>query len=335
MEVPEHIDKVESLLRSTHSLLDNGYTPRQLRDWVLSGAAVRVARGWYVTAQAWQNWYPKHRYLAKVIAAHRNASTPPLFSHYSAAVLLNLPIWSLGKTRVHTVSGQSISSNRAVCRHQFEIPDAQQTNIAGYRCTTPQRTLLDLASCAEAETLIGCADGALREVAARRGPIRSVNQEAWERWLSEIEDLIGEVPASRRGLDRLRRAASLADPRAESVLESVSRLQLLRLGYEVELQVPVPAPGGGLYCMDFEMLGYDTFGECDGDWKYKDPKLLKGRKPGDLVVDEKKRDNWAMGTTNKRMAHWGARDVVTPERLAGVLRDFHIPLPRTGRWALK
>ncbi|MHA3684211.1 hypothetical protein ACXR2W_08145 [Leucobacter sp. HY1908] len=149
-----------------------------------------------------------------------------------------------------------------------------------------------------------------------------------------MDALIDSASPRRRGLATLRRTLAIADPRAESVLESVSRLQLLRLGYEVELQVPVRAPSGSLYYMDFELLGYNAFGECDGDIKYTDPEMLAGQTPAERVIGEKRRDNWTMGTTNKLMAHWGARDVGTPAQLAKALQSYHIPLPRyAGRTA--
>lgn len=112
------------------------------------------------------------------------------------------------------------------------------------------------------------------------------------------------------------------------MLESVSRLQLLRLGFEVELQVPVASPSGGYLYMDFELLGLRVYGECDGDFKYTDPELRGDRTADEVVVKEKKRDNWVSGLTNYKMAHWGARDAMTTHRLGQLLKGYHVPLPR-------
>lgn len=325
MKVPERIQIVESALRSTASLYDQGVTPRVVRERVQRKVLVRVARGWFVDGATWAAWYPERRHLAAVIAAHRNAAGAPLFSHYSAAVLLNLPLWSFRADRVHTAQAPGNPSNETVWRHRMEVPGAQTGTVAGYRCTTPSRTLADLAGISSAETLLGCADEVLARL-ARQG--RDIDTESWQRWLRQMETLTVSLPSRRRGLGLLRRIVALADPRAESVLESVSRLQLVRLGYEVDLQVAVKSPNGGSYFMDFELLGHRVFGECDGDVKYADPKMRSGRTPEEVVIAEKRRDNWAAGTTGHRLVHWGAQDAGTAERLGRLLQSFHVPVPR-------
>lgn len=325
MSVPHHIKRVEEALTHRSTLHDLGITPRALVDAVSVGELVRVARGWFVSGATWRDWFPESRHLAAVIAAHNNAGSPPLFSHSSAAVLLGLPLWGFKPGRVHTINSANNKSSGSVLRHELEVPEYCTGTVAGYRCTSPARTVLDIGRTATTETALGCADKAVARVASQG---RVLKREAWQHWVADLTKMLDDLPARSRGVERARRIIALADPRAESVLESVSRLQLLRLGFEVNLQVPVESPSGGLLRMDFELLGLRIFGECDGDFKYTDPALLDGRGPADVVVNEKKRDNWVAGRTNYRMVHWGARNVGTAEQLARLLRSYHVPIPR-------
>lgn len=289
------------------------------------GALVRVARGWFVDATTWHSWFPERKHLAAVVAAHRTAAHPPLFSHFSAAVLLGLPLWNFRGGRVHTAQPTSNPSSATVMRHRLDIPDSHTGTVAGYRCTSPARTLADLAKLASTETLLGCADVVLAR-AAKHG--RNIDDGAWQQWAEEMRALAAALPPKSRGRAHFRRVVELADPRADSVLESVSRLQLLRLGYDLNLQVPVPGPTGNSYFIDFELLGCQVFGECDGEVKYTDTSMLAGRTPTEAVLAEKRRDNWTAGTTGHRLVHWGARDVITAEHLGRLLMSFHVPLPR-------
>src|SRR5690606_5205077 len=78
MKVPERIQIVESALRSTASLYDQGVTPRVVRERVQRKVLVRVARGWFVDGATWAARYPERRHLAGVIAAHRTGAGGPL-----------------------------------------------------------------------------------------------------------------------------------------------------------------------------------------------------------------------------------------------------------------
>lgn len=325
MSTQDRIKEVEDALIRRRTLHESGISPRALSEAVRTGELVTVARGWYVAGATWRAWYPESRHLAAVIAAHNNATSPPLFSHASAAVLLGLPLWRFTAERVHTISSANNKSSRSVLRHELEVPDQCTGDVAGYRCTSPARTVLDIARTASAETALGCADKAVARVACKD---RTVDREAWQHWAEGLCQALQSLPAGSRGCERAGQVIRLADPRSESVLESVSRLQLLRLGFEVNLQVPVESQNGGLLYMDFELLGCRIFGECDGDVKYTDPALLGRRSPAQVVVREKKRDNWVSGRTNYRMVHWGARDVGTAAQLAHLLRSYHVPIPR-------
>ena len=303
MYVPDHIQQTESALVRSTAILDSGLSPSGFQRAVLAGEYVRVAQGWYVAGATWRSWFAEQRHLASVLATHHNAVAPPLFSHYSAAVLLRLPLWGYRPGKVHTISGRGGRSNASVLRHELDVAVSHTGSVAGYHCTNYERTVLDISRVASTETALGCADAA-RARKCRQD--RVVDPDKSAQWGHEMAELLGSLNGRPRGIQRVRRIVELSDPRAESVLESVSRLQLLRLGFEVELQVPVASPSGGYLYMDFELLGLRVYGECDGDFKYTDPELRGDRTADEVVVKEKKRDNWVSGLTNYKMAHWGA-----------------------------
>ncbi|MFT4232309.1 MAG: hypothetical protein QM606_05990 [Leucobacter sp.] len=323
MTLPEHVRVVADALCSSASLMRSGASARDLARRRRSDALVQVARGWFVAEETWSTWFPEARHLAAVLAVHSNAKEPPLFSHYSAAVLHGLPLWNLRSQNVHTVS-RSHNCDGRVTRHLLDIADHDIVEIAGLRCTGLDRTLADLSRIAGEELLWGCADAVLRGI-ARTG--RRVDLMAWRAWQDRMRER-ADASAGNRGVRLLRRVVELADPRADSVLESVSRLQFDRLGIPVELQTPIPSPDGGLYHIDFKLLGLGVWGEADGDFKYTDPALLAQLSPGEAALREKRRDNWISGTTGDRMIHWGSRAPATTDRFAAMLRSFNVPIPQ-------
>ncbi|RGE23141.1 hypothetical protein [Leucobacter sp. wl10] len=328
MDIPERIRCVADALLSVADLRGHGATSRELEGRLRAGSLLRVAHGWFVERETWNTWFPEGRHLAKVMAAHRNAIEPPLFSHHSAAVLHGLPLWGLRDEPVHTVSTTSTTRSGLVARHRLTVPTADTGHIVGIHCTSAERTIADLSRIATEEMTLGCADAALRLRARRE---RDVDAGLWRDWREEMRER-ARASAGARGIRLLRRVVEFADPRADSTLESVSRLHFHRLHIPVDLQVSVPAPNGGFYYADFKLLGLGILGEADGDAKYSDPKMLGGMTPAERVLREKRRDNWISGTTGDRMIHWGSRDAGTLEHFARMLRSFKVPIPlRDGR----
>lgn len=120
----------------------------------------------------------------------------------------------------------------------------------------------------------------------------------------------------------------MMDGRSELPLESVTKLQLRRLGFvQPDVQVRVPGPGGSDYWMDIGLREADAFYECDGEAKYTDEALRSGRTVERVLLDEKQREDWVRGTTGKRVVRGGSAHAATPAALAARLTSFGIPLP--------
>lgn len=329
MTLAPHLLRVSSALTTYSDQLAWGSSRSRVTQQVRDGTFVTLGRSGLVPSAEWDSWHPGDRHLAAVLAAAREARTTPVFSHYSAAVLLGLPLWAMPQTPVHVISTTSRARSSTVVRHLLEVDDADIVEIAGFSCTSPNRTLADLAAVCSDELLIGCADAVIRGVAGNK---HRVDEGAWTDWRQQMLDQ-ASAQSGGRGVRRLRRVVQLADPRSDSPLESVSRLHFARLDVTVEPQFAIPSPDGGFYFADFLIVGQGILGECDGAQKYLDPTMLGGRTAGATVVREKRRDDWMAGRSRSRMIHWGAREARTTASFAHMLHAFGVQIPlRRRRW---
>jgi len=324
------ITDARAALRSRDDLERRGCTTRDLAAAVRGGSLIRVDRAWYVDAEQWHGAYSEGRHLLRVLAAEarRIGGSDLVFSHASAAVLWELPLFRTEPARVHlsgaAASGHVRASEPLVARHELAIPSEDVDVRHGLVCTGLARTVADVLRSASEETGLSLADAALRRVA---WSLDGYDEDAAESLRHGVRECL---PRGGRGVRRARRVLQLADGRAASPGESVSRLYVVELGLAVpRLQVPIAAPGGGRYVVDFGMDDVDAWGEYDGEGKYIDPAL---RGPGvgieQVVREEKQREDWIRGVTGRRVLRWGKADIATPAHLAARLRAFGIPLPR-------
>ncbi len=122
--------------------------------------------------------------------------------------------------------------------------------------------------------------------------------------------------------------ADFADGRAQLPGESVSRLQLFRLGYDSpDLQVKVMGAEGDQYYLDFGFRQTRKFGEFDGEGKYLESALRSSDTPSDAVLQEKRREDDVRGVTGWGVARWGSAHIRTPDALGARLRAFGIRPP--------
>ncbi|PRB08297.1 hypothetical protein [Microbacterium sp. MYb64] len=317
--------QARDLLKTREELLDSGSTPREIRTLVAERRLIRVRRDRYVEADAHEGLWGEGRHLVAVVAAHLNADPPgPVFWGPSAAVLLGLPLYRLSPNTVHTVIlGARHGRTRAgVLQHGVGLDDADIVDIDGIRCTSLERTVLDLACTTSPETALSAADAALRRVAVerhRQDPDRATD---WHRRMSL------RAAVRTRGIRRAREIMDFADGRAQLPGESVSRLQLHRIGFTgVELQPHVVGSEGDEYWIDFGFPRNRVFGEFDGRGKYVDPEVRRTRSTEDTVLAEKRREDDVRGVTGWRFARWEDRHVRTPDALAARLQAFGVRPP--------
>jgi len=309
-------------------LLQTGWADRSLRVGLERGDIHRLHRGWYIDGSLWNDLYPEQRHLAHVfavVAAGRGAVGPMMGA--SAAVLQMLPLWFLLPDRVHTLLvDRRASSSRDVLRHDIPTSPVDIVDVDGISCTSLARTVFDVARMESPTVGIACADAAFRRLAASG---RDYDEVVAEEFRAELRSLIGKAPGA-RGLRRAIEIVELADGRAESAGESAERILLSRLGYDdLRLQVPVQGPDGRLVFPDVEVPAANAFVEFDGNAKYLDPALRGGRSADEVVLDEKRRDNWIRARTGRIMVRVTAADLRSERALADRLALYGIQVPRS------
>jgi hypothetical protein len=318
---------VSAALVSRRMLRESGVSERSISESVRAGRLQRVRRGWFSEQDAWNDLSPEARHLAAVVAVTRDGRDRAVVSHESAAVLWGLPLYRHAPARVHLTTPTSfrISSGTDAARHVAPLPAADIVVRQGIRCTSLERTVFDVARTLPLETAVACADAAERTVALR-GP--RWDEDALAFWRAHLAERMGAA-AGARGVRQARRVIEFADGRAQLPGESVSRLQLHRLGFAPpRLQVAVPAQEGGQYFVDFALDDVRAFGEFDGRVKYTDPLMRAGKSLEQVLLAEKQREDWIRGLTQYRFVRWGAEHSATPARLAARLKSFGIIPPR-------
>lgn len=262
------------LLRST--LRAQGYSDGELAALVAAGGLLRLRRGTYARPDGIERSVEEeHRRLLHATLPHL-AQDGTVVSHGSAAVLHGLPVWSGAVSRVHiTRPRQGGGRTRpTVERHTSPLRRDEITAVDGWDVTTAARTVVDLARTRPLEQGVAAADKALAL------------------GLEEVELLAALGRAHGwPGIGVARRALLLADARAESAGESVSRVRLAELGLaEPELQHEVTGPDGFTARLDFAWPQLGVLGEFDGRVKYG--RLLRaGQDPGEVVFAEKLRED--------------------------------------------
>ncbi|NYE19307.1 hypothetical protein [Microbacterium immunditiarum] len=318
---------LDPLVLSREDLLVLGSTERSIAAAVATGRHRQIRRGWYIGADEWDELWPEGRHLAHVIAVARDARGSAVMSHESAAVLWGLPLYRHRPLRVHmtTSSPQRISSAPDVMRHVAPLRPTDVAVCDGIRTTSLERTVFDLLRTLRPEPALAAADAAERKRAARE---REWDLDSLASWRRELQQMI-DLASGARGIRQARRLAPVSDGRAESPGESVSRLHLLRLGFETpSLQAAVPAPHGGSFYVDFGLDDVDAFGEVDGRSKYLDESLRRGVPLEQVLLAEKQREDWIRGTTGRHLVRWEDEHIRTPWHLAERLAAFGIRPPR-------
>lgn len=321
------IEDARTIVRSRHQLLDIDGSTAALRVALTDGTLVRLQRDAYAFSDELADLWADGRHLVRLVAAHgQMTGSSAVFSHRSAAVLHGLarPDQADWPVETTTLPGVRMSGRPGLRRHADRLPDEDVVEINGIRCTSVDRTVFDVARTCSVEAGVSCADAASRREAMNG---RVYSRAAQERWRDRLLERAAASPG-RRGIARARMVVSFADGRAELPGESLSRLQLARLGFrEFELQVRVEGPNGHDYFVDIALPDRRTFWEFDGETKYTDEGMRSGRALSQVLLEEKRREDWIRGVTQWRVTRGGWRDIATPDALRSRLQAFGVSVP--------
>ncbi|MFJ4037631.1 type IV toxin-antitoxin system AbiEi family antitoxin domain-containing protein [Microbacterium sp. NPDC090007] len=301
-----------------------GWHSRRVRHAVDAGDLQVLRRGVYVRSADLARSTTEEKIVVRARALASVSRRAPLFCGLTAAALLGLPVLR-DDGALHIVSDDPRSSSGpGVVRHRGAKDDAVVIETSGVRCTSLARTVVDVARSASHDAAVCVADAALRQTAF--SPPGTYDAEVAAVFRDEVRRI---AAMTTRGRVRVERVIGMADGRAQLPGESISRLRLLDLGFATpSLQVPVPGPRGGTYWVDFGLDDVGAWGEFDGRVKYRELATAARQNASDIVEREKQREDWIRGTTQRRLARWGWRDVRDARTLGQRLRAFGIEPPR-------
>ena len=295
-----------SVLRHYSALRRSGVDPQRAPGWH------RVRRGVWMPAAAWAALTPEQRHAALVHATAMVCDEAPtqVFALESAAAVGGLPRVEDWPPRIRTL----VTSGRprgSIGVRPFVAAPAQPVLLNGVQVTSVARTVVDLARTGSLESAVAAADHALRHGLCSAGDLRA-----------EAD----AVPARVRGRPAAALVAEFADGDSMSVGESLSRVQMFRLGLpRPRLQVEHIDRLGSIGFVDFDWDG--VVGEFDGKVKYRVPPDADPQEAAEILWREKKReDRLRVGS---RVARWTWEIALDRDRLGQVLASHGIrPVPR-------
>lgn len=287
---------------------------RALRRAAARGEMTRLRTGAYVSTAVWNALSKEERHrLAAAAAADMNAAF--VASHRTAAVLHGVPLLGAGDGMVHTrvTEAAGTRTEHGYRKHAVADPDLHVLTADGIAMTTVERTVVDLALTESFEAGVVAADWALRNGATK---------ESLRAALDALSPKKGRVRATA--------VIAFADARAGSVGESYSRVLMERSGFpRPQLQKRFADRRGLIGYVDFYWPEFHLIGEFDGLVKYEDESVMNGRTAGEVVVDEKVREDRLRATErNPRVTRWIWPTLMASGALERQLRAAGLPTAR-------
>jgi Transcriptional regulator, AbiEi antitoxin len=259
--------------------IDSGETDRTLATARREGVIVRLRRGMYAPADLYHACDDAGKHLLHARAALAAQRGEAALTGPSAAALHGFALYDQDLTLVHLVRLDRGCAHHAALTNHHVVTQDIEDDIGvydGILAINPARAVWEVACRSSLEGGVVTADSALHQDPELRGAIE------------ELQQRFAYFPGSRRG----RLVVKLADPRADSPGESVTRVQFYRYDIPLpELQYHVVDRDGALIGIsDFYWEEQRHLGEFDGKTKYQ--KFLRpGETPSECVFREKKRED--------------------------------------------
>lgn len=281
---------------------------------------LKLRRNAYATAAyselSWQD-----QLIVMACAVQDATDRDPLFSHVTAAAIWGLPmIGSRCELVEYTLPPDARGRTPNVRRRRTE-QYAAATNIGGLRVTTYERTVIDHARHAKLASAIAVCDNAFHEKLTTR---------------DRLQAEFGLIPRAARGCRMAELAIHLADGRAESPLESLSRTRMFQTGLpRPDLQSRFEDGSGFVGRTDFYWPALGLIGEADGGLKYAVTEGDSGRDTVEALLREKKRERRLRQLPEiDDVARWDWDDALPPGKLHAVLAGFGLRTVLDGGWPL-
>lgn len=284
-------------------LRERGDSTLGLERGARAGRFVRVRPGAYMPTNEWMLLDARERHLAAMEALHATARRRVVFAVESAALLHHLPVvggWP-ALPRVVASDSPKPRGRTGTSPRWRPVETSDIVHVDGMWATSRARTAIDLA--AERDLVSGVA---ALDAALARG--------------AEREELARRVDADRpfRGARKVDVALSIATGASESVLESLSLVRILELGFPRPEQQAEFDVGGELFRVDFWWPEQGVVGEADGLEKYESRV--------DLIREKHRED--ALRTVVPRFVRWGWAEAWGSNPLEAGLAGAGLPRSR-------
>ncbi len=318
-----HLDEAAAQARhlaATRSAAQGSvFRRRDLHEWGIDdsllqalfrrGDWVRLRHGVYADSVIAQSADPVVRHRLDLAAAIAAAQEPTFAVGPSAALVYGLPLSYVVPDAVYLVrdTRQDLRSLQRVSRHPLTIPTMHVTSHSGVGANSLVVDGIATVSAAIAATTTAPHVGFTRKVGLFDAVLWNENAT-----VDDIRAALDDWPKLR---DRAKSLAALELARsgAQTYLETVSRLQLMRVGLpEPQLQVPFYDVAGLIGRVDMYGQGMGVVGEADGAIKYTSR---------DDLIDEKRRED-RLRALGLHVVRWMWDEIMTtPEAVAMRIRS--------------
>jgi hypothetical protein len=197
-----------------------GYTDAHLARAVRHKVLARIRHGSYIHRDRWDPLSDNERHAVRAMAVLRTSKTHVVFSHTTAVVLHDAPIWELPLDTVHLTrtDRRGGRSEAGLAQHRGLLLPHEMVEIGSLSVTSATRTALDVTRIADVEHSLVVMNYFLHNGATTKPELRK-GAEAMRLWKDTLTtDLV----------------IRLANSRCESVAESRTAYMMWRRG--------VPAP---------------------------------------------------------------------------------------------
>lgn len=313
-ERAEHVERLRALVRTTSAArlaafdLFAGDHPDRL---------VKLRQCAY--ASGLDNLSPEDLLIVKACMVQQASTRPVVLSHGTADAVWALPTIGGRSTLVEYIRPPGAKGRSADVRRRRTGLATECVEVGGLLVTPYERTLVDHARHASLESGISVCDNALH--------LRLTTREALL-----IEH--GKIPKGRRGRRMAELAIHLADGRAESPLESLSRTRMFQTSLPMpKLQERFFHGDKFIARTDFYWPALGLVGECDGDLKYAVPEDDSEESPIDVLLHEKDREQQLKRHPDvDDLARWKWDDALPPGQLFEVLTAHRLRSVLDGGW---
>jgi hypothetical protein len=289
---------------------EGGYDDKAVRTALKLKLWHRVRHGAYCSYGSWSAAGAEQRHLIRARAVVRSMEGRVALSHTTALLAHGVAVWGADLSRVHVTrtDGGVGRTERDVVHHEGRLGEGDLVSRHGLLVTSPCRAVLETCTLLPVEQGLVSADSALHQKLVTLAELTAGHQ-LFEHW---------------PGGQTLQLVLRMADERAASPGESRSRYVFWSQGLPApKVQFAVYDERGTLVGItDFAWPERGVLGEFDGKVKYG-RLLAPGQEPGDVVFEEKLREDRLRAVTGFTMTRlvWADLNhpVTTAARLAGVL----------------